>query len=291
MELENLVRKYVRMPWEVWKGQEDCRDRDVAKDIAFHCNAGEYFKEEPLPEERKTIIQALAEVMAIAFTKQSGGDLEKRNRFKELPEEDKANIRSYFGIKKPHMSVLRINTDEELIPKIASYVAAAYGLTTWQKPYVTDFDLLAAVAEHSKIERCEQETEMRCAGLLIITDLDLPSRANIDTYAFLLNLLNMRTRKQRMNMFFHPPVGDLQRIYQQGNIPTRLEVVDAYLSAIPARFIIHNSFTGQNVHISDVDKMDMIREQQRKEQENGPQQISNESGETGHEQHRKALIV
>lgn len=281
MDLEKFIRRYVRMPWEVWNGKQNFRDKDISKDIAFCCNAGEYFKEEPSPEERKTIIKAIAEVMTIAFTKQSGGELEKRNRFKDLSEEDKNDVRTYLGIKPTHTSILHINTNEELVPKIASYVAAAYGFTTWQKPYVVDFDLLSAVAEHSKIERCEQESDMRCAGLLIITDLDLPSRANIDTYSFLLNLLSMRIRKQRLNMFFHPPLGGLQKIYFQGKIPTRLEVVEAYLSAIPAQYFIHNSFTGMNVHISCVDKMEMIAERK-----NTTDNMENEN-----EQHRKALVI
>ncbi len=276
MRLEEALRNFVRMPWEVCHGEQDYHDKEIAKILVSGCRAGDYFKNEPTPEYRDYVMQMIAEVLTISLTKQTIDSISAMQNFERFPDEQKDFIRKSLGIQLCHTSVLKITEDEELIPMIASYVAGAYALTTLTKPYVVDFDLLTDVANHSKIERCQQETDMRRAGLLVITDLDLPARTNIDTYSFLLNLLNMRSRKKRMNLFFHTPIGNLQRSYLQGKLPTRLEVVDAYLAAIPANIIIHNSFVGKNVHICDVDKM----EASKKEQEEGK-----------HEQYRKALVI
>lgn len=266
MEFEEMVRQFVRMPWEVWKGQENFKDNEISQDLVHSAHAGDYFKQEPKDEDRPTVIKAIAEVMVIALTKQSGDCLEERNKFKALPEAQKEKLRNYLGIDKCHANILRISSDNAMTPMLVSYVAAAYAFTTWTKPYVIDFDLLSAVAEQAKTERCQEETNMRCAGLLIIKGLDLPSYSNIDTYSFLLKLLNMREQHQRINMFFHTPFGKLQNLYFKNLVPNRTDVIDAYLEVIPHKYLIHNSFVGKNVHICEVDKVDMIiksKEQQK----------------------------
>ncbi len=266
MDLEKMIRPYVRMPWEVWKGQENFKDNDIARNLVFGANAGDYFQKEPTPKHRMMVLKTIAEVMTIALATQSGGVLEERNKFKDLPEEQKEEVRHYLGIDECHTSILRISENNAIIPMLASYVAAAYALTTWTKPYVADFNLIAEVADYAKIEKCQQESDMRCAGLLIITDLQPPTYPNTEAYAFLRNLLSMRERKQRMNMVFHAPVDPLQKIYAKKELPSRLGVVEAYIATFPSQFMITNSLVGQNVHICEVDKQELIWKEQEEQE-------------------------
>ena len=257
MDLETVIRKFIRLPWEVCDGQEHWRDCEVSNIIEFECHAGDSFKTPPPKEYREIVLQSVARTLVIALSFQKGGVLEKRNKFNTLTIEEKNCLFQRLGIQPRQYSFLLLEKDPFLLDMLPSYCAAAYAFTTWTKPFVCDFDLLYDVAYQAQIDKPREEYAMRCAGLFILKGLGVPSKsANEVPYAYLHSLLNRRFSKRRMNMFVHAPVGALLSTYSINKLPTRSTILDVYLKYIPGHYMIHNALCGLCTHMGDVDIME-----------------------------------
>lgn len=258
MELETVLRKYVRMPWEVWTGTEHFKDREISDYVNFEAFAGDAFKNAPNERQYNAILQSIASAMTIALVAGTGDELSKRNRFPTLLDEEKKFIFRTTGINPvEHDSVLFIVQKEKSIQSLASYIAAAYAFTTWTKPFVASFEKITAVAFQSLRDGSKEEKAMRTAGLLIVTDFGMPTKTNDTAYAFLKDLLTMRAMRGRINMFIDTPSDIvLQRILDK-KIPTRQDVVSTYVKMFPPQYRLHNLLVGAGVHIPMIDKYTM----------------------------------
>lgn len=262
LDFETVVRKFVRLPWEVWRTRPHPKDKEIADYVAYSGQAGTDYRDPPKDDaEYEQILHAIANVMVIAFLTQRGEALDRNNRFRDLSNEEKAFLFDRLAINPlEHDSVLQIVKKPEAAARIASYIAAAYALTTQTKILVANFEYLAGVAYQAQRELSPGEKTIRGAGLFIVTELGAPSRFNETTYAFLLHMLNMRAALRRMNVFFDTAHKEVLRKFNRNLLPSRDDVEDYYLEAYPAQFMMENHLIGGHVHIPFIDAVPRTRE-------------------------------
>lgn len=251
MNLESILRKFVRLPWEVCDGKKHCKDEEISNYVAFHGLAGTKFREPPKEgDEKRRVLFAIANAMTIALTTQGGTALTQRNKFPGLQDEEKKFLFDALGIDPLcHDSILYISKKDVISAELASYVAASYAFTTWTKPFVLNFERLCSVAFQSMRDTTSEEKLMKTAGLLIVTDLGVPTKMNEAAYAFLQNILAMRSSAKRMNMFFDTRHGKILSTFLKGKVPSREDVTETYLSMFPVSYRIDTYLVGEGVHI------------------------------------------
>lgn len=259
----DIARKYVRFPWEVWDGHEHFKDREIANDLVHGCNAGDYFKSPPPKELYTPLLSAIIRSLTITWATQTGRNLDERNTFKTLSEEDQQYMLNTYFIQPQHRHILEIRQNDYEIPLYASYYAASYALTTHCKAFVCDFPLLHAVAQQSLVDTPREEEAMRRAGLLVITGLDQPCRSDEWTYAYLARMVSYRSLKNRMNIFIHTPIPELTSCYTMGRLPSRLDVVNAYVRYFPPSYVIASNLIGSTTHFADAEIAEHVAKQQK----------------------------
>ena len=266
LELEPILRKIMRFPWEVCQKNSNFKDKEIADYVTFHAFAGDAFKDPPRDEaDREMILHTCANAMVIALTTQRGKPFDDRNRFYELSDDEKQYLFATLAINPlEHESILQFTQKTSTSLRLASYVAAAYAFTTYTKPFVLSFEKLADIAYQAQRDGTVEETALRQAGLFILTDLGAPSRVNETAYSFLLGILNRRSSLHRMNMIFDLPRGLLLKSFHEDAVPTRLEVIDTYLSAFPRSLCMDSHLVGGSVHMPLIDNVEVRSGEHRK---------------------------
>lgn len=254
-DLEFIIRKFVRLPWEVCDGAQNYKDKEIADSVAYSCHAGTVFREPPVDaRELELVLHTCARVLIIAFLTQRSKSLVERNKFKTLTDEEKQFLfRSLYIDPLQHDSVLEVQRTQSTCARLASYVAAAYALTTYTKVFVADFEFLLGVSYQAMREPSPDEKSIRSAGLFLLTELGSPTHGYETTLGFLRHMLAMRATEGKMNMFFDIPHGKILQVLNAGKVPRRSELIDYYNEAYPPQFRLDAFLVGGNVHIPLVD--------------------------------------
>lgn len=256
MSLETILRKFVRLPWEVCETSDDPKDEEISDYVAYQAFAGTGFRTPPQDERQKQLVlQSIANVMVISFLTQGGEELTRHNRFKDLSGSEKLFLYKHLGIDPlEHDSVLQITKNEAESGMISSYVAAAYAFTTRTKVFVVNFEKLSDIAYYALNDTSQEEKRMKTAGLLIFTGLGTPARSNETVYAFMQNILSMRGAVRRMNIFYDIRHGEILRCCNENKLPTRKEAFETYMNMFPLSYRLDCHLVGPGVHIPAVDK-------------------------------------
>jgi hypothetical protein len=257
---EDVLRKYVRMPWDSYSG----KGLDVLNSVAFDSGGGEFFKEPPSEELRPVILHSIAIAVTIALRHSAGEALQQRNKWRLLSKQEQNLVLTALNLQPKHTSVLQLFFDSSLPARLASYIAAAYALTTYTKPYVVSFDRLAQYVFQSLAVDCYEMKAVRRAGLLIILGTGGGAMAGAEkVYSFLNELLSYRLSKGRQHVFIDSPDGDLLTAMLAGKIITREDVIKMYKSIFPPALRMHNFFFGYNVYIYPVEQLEVLTGERR----------------------------
>ena len=263
MELESILRKFVRFPWEVYDGREHFKDREISDYLSATAGAEAFFKTCPEGDQKQKVLQLIASVVSMALINGSGAEV-KENRFDDLTVQEKKFLFSKTGYNPVEHSALLL-----VVPKIqnsivsSSYAAAAYAFTTRIKPFVCNFDKVVAIASQSLREGSAEEKSMRKAGLLIINGLGNPFRANETAYSFLQDVLSARAIAGRINMLVTPPQGDLLAKLSNGDRFCRNDVISTFLKLFPVSYQMHDKIFGVDVHMPFIDCLEITNERRQ----------------------------
>lgn len=260
MELESLLRKFVRFPWEVYDGREHFKDREISDYLSATAGAESFFKTCPPDSHKGKVLQLIASVVSMSLINGSGAEV-KENKLEDLSVAEKKFLFAQTGYNPvEHSSILLIVSKIQTSVVFSSYVAAAYAFTTRIKPFVCTFDKVVAIASQSLREGSAEEKAMRKAGLLIINGLGNPSRANETAYSFLQDVLSARSIAGRINMLVTAPQGDLLGKIATGERFKRKDVVATFLKLFPVSYQMHDKIFGVDVHMPFIDCLEINNE-------------------------------
>lgn len=260
MELESILRKFVRFPWEVYDGRGHFKDREISDYLCATAGAEAFFKTCPPVEQKQKVLQLIASVVSMALVNGSGAEV-KENRFDDLSDAEKKFLFNQTGYNPvEHSALLLIVSKIQTSIVSSSYVAAAYAFTTHIKPFVCTFDKVVAIASQSLREGSSEEKAMRTAGLLIINGLGNPSRANETAYSFLHDMLTARAIAGRMNMLVTAPQGELLEKLAKKEPFNRKDVVSTFLKLFPVSYQMHDKIFGVDVHMPFIDCLEINNE-------------------------------
>ena len=254
-----IVRKYIRLPWKVYSGQKDYRDRELAATVAHECGATDAFKQEPAYADLDKIFLSIAPMITLELDRNIGGEeFRKRNVvWPNLPQAERDAVLQTLNLRPAqHDSVLLLEPNNMWRHRLTSYIAAAYAFTTYRLPYVMTFDQLTHAAFDSIHYETHVEKAMRSHGLLIILGAGAPRPGADKVYGFLSTVLEQRMRKGLRHMFIDVPEGELMEALSNKETVTRKQVSAMYSSLLPMSYRMGNWLHGENVYIVPVDWVD-----------------------------------
>jgi hypothetical protein len=262
MDFETIVRKFIRMPWEVCDSQEHWQDYEVSANLEHSAGAGAYFKTPPKPENVLTTFMAISVPIICASGCSPNHVLQVRNRWKNLSEAEKNFVLVELGVDDEiHQSMLVLHTDKTRLQRLASYIAAAYSFTTYVKAKVITFQELGDIIYDSFGTDTIAIDEIKRAGLLIITDIGSGAMLGADKiYGSLVALLDYRTQHFGFNILMDCAEGDVAKA-MRAKIPMyRENIISMYASRFKAELRMETVLTGDNVYIFPVTMQGAARE-------------------------------
>lgn len=260
MTFEQIVPKFIRLPWLQYAG----KDAEVASSVAYDCGGMDFFREAPGPENMPLVLHSIATPIVLALHRGTSESLQKRNRWGALTGKEQALVLDTLALKpEQHNAVLQLVVDQDWRFKIASYMAAAFALTTYTKPCVMTYDKFVQVAFSSLSGDTFETKAIRGAGLFILVGTGGPIAGAERVYGFLSSLLSKRQAGGKLHVFMDAPDGKVLVNMMKGVRVSRDDVMGMYQSIFPQSLRIHNLLFGPNVYMDPIDKMESVRNERR----------------------------
>jgi hypothetical protein len=264
MHFGDIVRKYIRLPWEVYDGKQHFKDAEIAQHVAHSCDAKDFFKVRPIPEDYADILFAMAVPLTIAMYRGKAEALKKREKWTALPEGEKRFVLDHLNLDpKRHLSMVSLIKDEEWQFRIASYIAAAFAFTTYLKPQVITFDELADIGTHDFNEESIKAKLIRNSHLLIIVGSGGGHRGSERAYAYISSLLTGRWLHGQGHMIIDAPEGTLLTKMLIGEDITRQDVMKTYEDMFPAKLRMSKFLYGYNVYVDPIERLEREANERR----------------------------
>ena len=256
MDFEGILSKYIRLPWVVLGGREHPNDAEVAAAVAFDCGAGDFFKQVPEDRAMLRVLHSIAIPVTISLLHGRGDALQQRNRWSSLSAEEKAVLLNTVKLDPvKHKSSLMVFWDDTWRFRMASYIAAAYALTTYTKPYVITFNRLVQITLASLGGDSFEMSQLRQSGLLVVIGAGGDVAGAEKVCGFLSSVLSERTAKGRQHVFIDAPERQLLEVMKTSKKPMvrSSDVESMYKEIYPSSRRMDSLLFGPCVHMYPMD--------------------------------------